>query len=337
MREVVVLFLHLIVTVARRARPGGLGSVVAESIRVKHQRLILNGGRKRAPHRRAPDRILAGWWTLFIRRVRVFRSATVLRPSPLVRLHDLLGKPKYRMLFSAKGRSPAGPQGTQPRSARRNRGHETAQSDLGLSAHCPAHRVGFRCRDRQGRGSPDLEHSLPAQTELGGSILADVSRSRQALWSCDLFRCESAPLRTYWVRVGMDQFTRRVIGFGVPPGTVDGPALSRMFRRAIRGQGLPKYLSADQDPLDRFHPGQANLRVLEVTEVQTVPYVPLAPPLVERLSGTIRREYLDRILVWSTAHLEAKLIDFQHYYHAHRTPSGWRDDCRIRLRQLRCR
>ena len=119
-----------------------------------------------------------------------------------------------------------------------------------------------------------------------------------------MFRCESAPLRTYWVRVGMDQFTRRVIGFGVPPGTVDGPALSRMFRRAIRGQGLPKYLSADQDPLDRFHPGQANLRVLEVREVQTVPYVPLAHPLVERLSGTIRREYLDRILVWSTADLE---------------------------------
>ena len=111
MREVVVLFLHLIVTVARRARPGGLGSVVAESILVKHQLLILNCGRKRAPHLRAPDRILAGWCTLFIRRVRVFRSATVLRPSPLVRLHDWLGKPKYRMLFSPKGGRRPGPKG----------------------------------------------------------------------------------------------------------------------------------------------------------------------------------------------------------------------------------
>jgi hypothetical protein len=35
---------------------------------------------------------------------------------------------------------------------------------------------------------------------------------------------------------------------------------------------------------------------------------------VERLIGTIRREYLDRILLWTTADLEAKLIDFQHYY-----------------------
>jgi hypothetical protein len=32
----------------------------------------------------------------------------------------------------------------------------------------------------------------------------------------------------------MDQFTRRIIGFGVHSGIVDGVALCRMFRRAIR-------------------------------------------------------------------------------------------------------
>jgi hypothetical protein len=35
MREVVILFLHLIVTVVRLARPGGLSSVVVESLLVK--------------------------------------------------------------------------------------------------------------------------------------------------------------------------------------------------------------------------------------------------------------------------------------------------------------
>ena len=43
-------FLHLIVTVIRLARPGGLRSVVAESLLVKHQLRILNRGRKRAPN-----------------------------------------------------------------------------------------------------------------------------------------------------------------------------------------------------------------------------------------------------------------------------------------------
>jgi hypothetical protein len=48
---------------------------------------------------------------------------------------------------------------------------------------------------------------------------------------------------------------------------------------------LPKYLSSDHDPLYRFHQWQANLRVLEVTEIKTVPYVPLSHPFVERLIG----------------------------------------------------
>ena len=96
----------------------------------------------------------------------------------------------------------------------------------------------------------------------------------------DLFRCESVWLRTNWVLVVMDQYTRRIIGFGVHAGSVDGVSLCRLFNRAIRGQRwLPKYLSSDNDPLYRFHQWQANLRILEVTEVKTMPYVPLFHPL----------------------------------------------------------
>ena len=88
----------------------------------------------------------------------------------------------------------------------------------------------------------------------------------------------------------MDQFTRRIIGFGIHRGTVDGPSLCSMFQRAIHGHALPKYLSTDNDPLYRFHQWQANLRVLEVMEIKTVPYVPVSHPFVERLVGTLRRE-----------------------------------------------
>ena len=49
---------------------------------------------------------------------------------------------------------------------------------------------------------------------------------------------------------------------------------------------MPKYLSSDHDPLYRFGQWQANLRILEVTEIKTVPYVPLSHPFVERLIGT---------------------------------------------------
>ena len=120
----------------------------------------------------------------------------------------------------------------------------------------------------------------------------------------------------------MDQFTRRIIGFGVHRGIVDGPALCRMFKKAIRRHVLPKYLSTDNDPLYRFHQWQANLRVLEVIEVKTVPGVPLSHPFVERLIGTIRRECLDRTLFWTTADLEAKLFEFQKYFNGYRAHAG---------------
>src|SRR5437667_5244675 len=118
----------------------------------------------------------------------------------------------------------------------------------------------------------------------------------------------------------MDQYTRRIIGFGVHAGKVDGVALCRMFNRAIRGQyWLPKYLSSDNDPLYRFHQWQANLRVLDLTEIKSIPYVPLSHPFVERLIGTLRRQSLDHMLFWTTADLENKLIDFRTYFNNHRT------------------
>jgi putative transposase len=81
----------------------------------------------------------------------------------------------------------------------------------------------------------------------------------------------------------MDQYRRRIIGFGLHVGAVDGNALCQMFNHTMRGQrSSPKYLCSDNDPLYRFHQWQANLRMLDVAEIKTVPYVTLSHPLVER-------------------------------------------------------
>jgi putative transposase len=67
---------------------------------------------------------------------------------------------------------------------------------------------------------------------------------------------------------------------------------------------------------------QANLRILDVEEIKTVPYAPLSHPFVERLIGTIRRECLDRTLFWTAIDLEMKLLEFQRYYNVHRAHAG---------------
>jgi hypothetical protein len=66
----------------------------------------------------------------------------------------------------------------------------------------------------------------------------------------------------------------------------------------------------------------ANLRILDVKEIKTVPYVPLSHPFVERLTGTVRRECLDRTFFWTAADLELKLMDLQRYFNGYRAHVG---------------
>ena len=142
----------------------------------------------------------------------------------------------------------------------------------------------------------------PTPDSAGPSWLTTLGHAKDSLWSLDLFRCESAVLRSHWVLVVMDQCTRRIVGFGVHRGVVDGVGLCRMFNRAIRG--TRRRPTSVHDPLYQFHQWQANLRILHVKEIKTVPYVPLSHPFVERPIGTIRHECLDRTLFWTAADLE---------------------------------
>ena len=86
-----------------------------------------------------------------------------------------------------------------------------------------------------------------------------------------MFRYESATLNSHWILVVMDQFTRRIIGFGIQRGDVDGQALCRMFNKSISAQPRPKYLSSDNDPLFNYHQWQDNLRILEIDEIKSMP------------------------------------------------------------------
>jgi transposase InsO family protein len=122
--------------------------------------------------------------------------------------------------------------------------------------------------------------------------------------------------------VVMDQFTRRIIGFSVHAGTVDGPALCRMFNEATCGQDWPSRVSTDNDPLFQYRQWKANLRVLEIEEIKSVPYTPTSHPFVERLIGSVRRELLDQTFFWTATDLENKLRAYQQYYNEYRCHSS---------------
>jgi transposase InsO family protein len=91
--------------------------------------------------------------------------------------------------------------------------------------------------------SPHITGQGPGDNDP--SSLTFLGHTKDSLWSIDLFRCESILLNSHWVLVVMDQFTRRIIGFGIHAGDIDGITLCRMFNTAISSRGSPNYLSSD--------------------------------------------------------------------------------------------
>ena len=304
-RHLVILFIHLIVTIARLFGPGGARSVVAESLLVKHQLLILSHSRERAPLLRPTDRLIVGLCSILMRPTRLLRSAIVLKPSTILSIHRALVKRKYRLLFTPKTRGKPGPRGPSLElisaileMKRRNPsfGYQRIADQISLVFNIEI--------DKDLVRRVLARHYQPEPGSNGPSWLTFLGHSKDSLWSVDLFRCESLILKSHCVMVVMDQYTRRIIGFAVHAGVVDGPTVCRMFNSIIGGAKAPRYLSSDNDPLFRIHQWNANLRILEVMEVKTVPHVPLSHPFVERLIGTIRREYLDHVPFWTVRDLK---------------------------------
>jgi putative transposase len=150
-------------------------------------------------------------------------------------------------------------------------------------------------------------HCRPDHPDRSGpSWLTFFAQAKDSLWSVDLFRCESILLRSRWVLVAIDVFTRRIIGFGIGGEYIDGQAVCRMFNQAIAGHTPPALVNTDHDPLFRFHRWLANLRVIDVQEIKSVPYAPMSHPFIERLIGTIRREYLDHTFFWNS--IDSRLV-----------------------------
>src|SRR2546430_145217 len=111
MRHLVVLFTHFLATLARLLGPGGVHSIVAESLLLKHQLLPLNRSRQRSLH-------LCAWEPYSCRRDGALDATNscapfrmVLKPSTLLALHKALSKRKYRMLFSPNRLRKPGPKG----------------------------------------------------------------------------------------------------------------------------------------------------------------------------------------------------------------------------------
>ena len=319
----------VLTTFFRALRPGGIKALVAENLALPQQLIVLKRSRTRAPNLRTVNRLILAMSAMFILVQRVSKIAVAVAvavsPATILRFHRDLVRRKYRNLFTEKSKAKPGPKGPAPalRAAivaikQRNPRFgcqriamivsRTFDVEIGKDV---VRRVLAACY------RPDPQRRGP------GPSLAHIPWScKDSLWSVDLFRCESITLQSHWVIIALDQYTRRIVGFGVHRRHVDGRTLCRMFNSATAGHPTPLTVSTDHDPLFRAHRWQANLRILEIEEIKTVPYVPLSHPFVERTIGTVRREFLDQTLFWNATDLSRRLESFRNYYNEHRVHRG---------------
>jgi hypothetical protein len=240
MKDKLILFVHLLATIARLMGPGGAKTIVADSLLIKQQLLIINRSRRRAPHLTVLDRFLLGFWSLFLSPRHIQRAAVMIRPSTLLKFHRLLKQRKYRLLHSSVRRGKPELKGPSP---------ELIQAIVECKRRNPRFGCPRIAQQINKAFGTDLDkdvvrrilaiHYQPEPGGSGPSWLTFLGHTKDSLWSIDLFRCESILLKSHWV-------------------------------------------------------------------------------LVERLIGTIRREFLDQTLFWNSSDLERKLADFRQYYNAHR-------------------
>jgi hypothetical protein len=76
-------------------------AVIAENLLLKQPLIVLRRARQRAPNLRRSDRLLCGFWSLFLSPRRIRMIALALRPSTLLAFHQAFVRRKYRRLFSS--------------------------------------------------------------------------------------------------------------------------------------------------------------------------------------------------------------------------------------------
>ena len=111
MKDLLVLLVNLLATVARLLGPGGTRAVVAENLLIKQQLLVVSRSRQRSPNLTTLDWFVLGFCSLFIHPGRIDKAAVAIRPSTLLGFHECLVRRKYHALFSSRTKAKPCPKG----------------------------------------------------------------------------------------------------------------------------------------------------------------------------------------------------------------------------------
>jgi putative transposase len=128
----------------------------------------------------------------------------------------------------------------------------------------------------------------------------------------DFFTVPTLRFQVLYVFLVLAHDRRRILHFGVTAHpTAEWTA--QQLREAFPWDTTPRYLLRDRDRIfgDAFG---KQVQDMGIEEVLSTPRSPWQRAYVERMIGTIRRECLDHVIVFSEASLYRHLKSFMTYY-----------------------
>jgi len=145
--------------------------------------------------------------------------------------------------------------------------------------------------------------------------------------SCDFFTVPTATFRVLFVFVVLSHARRRILHVNVTAHPT-AAWTAQQIREAFPWDSTPRFLLRDRDSIY----GSAVRRTVQgigLEEVLTAPRAPWQNPFAERLIGSLRREYLDHVIVWNERSLRRHLSRYLVHYHAFPTHLGLAKDAPI--------
>ncbi|GIH23651.1 hypothetical protein Aph01nite_19610 [Acrocarpospora phusangensis] len=238
-------------------------------------------------------------------------------PATLLRWHQLLVARKWTYSRRSRPGRPPTPEPVRKlilAMARDNPnwGHRRIQGELARLGHKIAYSTVWEIL-KAARIETAPQQSGPTWRQF-------LSAQAHHILACDFLTVDTLLLRRIYVLIFIEHGTRRLHIAGVtthPNGAWVAQQARNLAADLGAGMDTLRYLIRDRD--SKFT--TAFNTVFEAEGIQTIvtpPGAPQANAICERLVGTLRREVLDRMLIYNQAHLHTVLKEYARHYNSHR-------------------
>jgi hypothetical protein len=158
------------------------------------------------------------------------------------------------------------------------------------------------------RGAGDLPHKAGEPS---------CSIKQMGIASVDLFVVPTISFRLLYGLLVLGHGRRRILWIGVTAHP-SAEWVARQVSEACGWDSVPRYLVRDRDRVygEVF---TRRLRAMGIRDRPTAPRCPWQNGYAERLIGSIRRECLDHVIVFTERHLHHMLRSYAQYYNGVRT------------------